>query len=197
MKPIGLGTEVRIHRAMIIEMVLTQIGENAGIKSNRCHALLVDAVRGNFHRHTTAAVIAHACDQLQKRHRIGRGVRGGRNRFAIIDQHRAKQASAMPLSFHHMMNKKRGGGFSIRAGHSGHREITPRMACQRRCHFGKCRTAVGHMQPCHRISKVTRRRGLSKDCRSAGEQGILNEAMPVIRAAANRGKHHAGTNFFG
>ena len=168
MKPIGLGAEVRIHRAVIIEMILAQVGENAGIKSDRRHALLMNAVRGNFHRHTTAAVVAHAGDQLQKRHRIWRGVRGGRNCFAIVDQHGAEQARAVPFGFHHMMNEKCGGRFSIRAGHSGHREVAPWMARQRRCHFGKRRTAVGHMQPCHRIAKVTRRRGLGKDRRSAG-----------------------------
>ena len=89
LEPRELGRGVSVERAVVVEMVLGEIGENRDVEGDTVHALLVDAVGRNFHRRAATAVVGHAGEQVVELDRAGRGETGRLRLFAIVHQHRA------------------------------------------------------------------------------------------------------------
>ena len=61
---LGLGLEVIFHRAVKIEMVLSQIRENCDVPVDTACALLRQRVRGDFHHRRFATCIGDLRQQL-------------------------------------------------------------------------------------------------------------------------------------
>ena len=60
---------------MIVEMVAADIGEAAGRDAHAVEPVLVEAVRGRFHRQMRHALAGELVERAMQRDRIGRGQR--------------------------------------------------------------------------------------------------------------------------
>ena len=72
-----LRIEVLLHRAVKIEMVLGQIGEDGDVPLDPASPLLRDRVRRDFHRRRFAAGVHDLREQLLQLERKWRGANGG------------------------------------------------------------------------------------------------------------------------
>ena len=52
-----LGFAVRFQRAVIVQMIASEIGEHGGIESHAVDAILIERMRGNFHAEATHAFV--------------------------------------------------------------------------------------------------------------------------------------------
>ena len=125
MKPTRFRLKIGVKRAVIIEVVLGQIGKDTGVETDRRDPLLINAMRRNFHRHSAATVVPYPGKQCPKFDRTGCRVTRRLNRFAVIHLYRADHTSAMPCGLHHAMKQKRGGCLTVRTGDSCNGEIFP------------------------------------------------------------------------
>ncbi len=86
LEPRELGRGIRVDRAVVVEVVLGEIGEDRGVEGDALDSLLVDPVGRDFHRGAAAAVIDHAGEQAVEFDRSRRGVGRGDRRFAVINE---------------------------------------------------------------------------------------------------------------
>ena len=123
-----LGLEVLLHRAVVVEMVLREVGEDGGGKRQAMSAMLIERVRRNFHRASAAAMSAHLREQGLDFEALRRGVRGRHMLTAKVVKDGAEQSAAHLAEIHQMMREEGGGGFSIRASDADERHVFARMA---------------------------------------------------------------------
>src|SRR5205823_3613156 len=69
-----LGTSVLTHRAVIIEMIASEIRQQSDVELDSCDAILCEAVRGDFHAHGTRALAHEVTQPALQPHRVGRRV---------------------------------------------------------------------------------------------------------------------------
>ena len=84
-----LGLEVVLHRAVKIEMVLGQIGEDGDVPFEAAYPFLRERVRGDFHRGGFASGVDDLREQLLQIERFGRRADGGQNALADFVTNRA------------------------------------------------------------------------------------------------------------
>jgi hypothetical protein len=63
-----------VHVAVVIEVLATQVGEGGDLEAHAGAALLVEGVRGHFHRHGLGAGVTELRELALQRHRVGRRV---------------------------------------------------------------------------------------------------------------------------
>ena len=74
-----LRLEIIFHRAVKIEMVLGQVGEDGDVPFQSPRPLLRERVRRNLHRRGFASGIGDLREQFLHIERFGRGANGGQN----------------------------------------------------------------------------------------------------------------------
>jgi hypothetical protein len=73
-----LGVEIGLHRAVVVEVILREIGEGRRAGADRLHPPLVQPVGGRLHRHAVDPVGADIGQERLQRQGVGRGVDAGR-----------------------------------------------------------------------------------------------------------------------
>ena len=71
----GLGLEVLLHRLVIIEMILCEIGENGCVEVDPARAMLHERVARNLHGHGLVSGIDHLGENFLKVQGFGSGAR--------------------------------------------------------------------------------------------------------------------------
>ena len=85
-----LGREVDVHGAVVVEMVLGQVGEAGRGESHAVEPALVEAVARGLHRQMVDALARQGRQILVKRHRVGRGQAGVARQARRDDAERAE-----------------------------------------------------------------------------------------------------------
>ena len=111
----ALGVEVVFQGAMVIQMVLGQIGEHGRLEGDAVHAVLMQGVGGDFHRHGAAAIRAHGGQMLLNFQGLRRGVSGRDQLAAQVVMNRAKQTAAHLGLIEQVMNQEANGGLAVGA----------------------------------------------------------------------------------
>ena len=70
----GLRRAVTTHRAVIVEVVARDVGQQRDVEFDSGEPVLLDAVRGNFHAHRTGAAPDEFIERAMQPHRVRRGV---------------------------------------------------------------------------------------------------------------------------
>ena len=129
-----LGLEVRIHRAVVVEMVLRQVREDRRIEHDAVDPLLLERMRRHLERRTSNAGVAHPCQQALEVGRLRRGAHEG-NRFTRHARPgRPHDAGGPPGSVEDRGEQIRDGGLAVRAGHRDGRHRGRGMAERRGGH---------------------------------------------------------------
>ena len=115
-----LGLEIILHRAVKIEMVLGQIGEDGDVPFDSAGSFLGERVRRDFHRGGAASGVDDLREQFLDIERFRRGADRRQNAIANFVLHSAEQSAAHPGLFANVFDEKRRRGFPIRAGNRGH-----------------------------------------------------------------------------
>ncbi len=124
----GLGVAVGLERAVEVEVVLGQVGEDGHVELDPVHAGERQGVRGDLHRGAADADAHHARQQRLQLEGLGRGLAGrlGLVADAILD--RADDAGGPPARAQQGLHEQRRGGLAVRAGDGDHGEPPRGMA---------------------------------------------------------------------
>ena len=76
-KQARLSLAVRLHAAVVVEMIASQIGECRDPEANAIDPRLIERMRGDLHRRTACAELLHLRQLTLHRHRIGGRVFAG------------------------------------------------------------------------------------------------------------------------
>ena len=120
MEQFGLGLEIIFHRAMKIEVVLGQIGEDGDVPFDSAGSFLGQRVRRDFHRGGAATGVDDLREQFLNVERFGRGSDRRQNTIADFVLHGAEQSTAHPGLFANVFDEKCRRRFPIGAGDRGH-----------------------------------------------------------------------------
>ena len=130
-KQAGFRFEVGIHCAVIVEMILREVGENADVVGDTVGAVLIEGVGRNLHDDRFRALVTQLREQFLQFVGFGRGVIA-RNRLAI--QFRAERANRADRFSRRPQNRGDHAGrrrFAIRAGDTDHLHRVRRVSEER------------------------------------------------------------------
>ena len=182
LKQARLGLEIGLHRRVVVEVVLGEVGEHRPRKSAARHPLLVQGMGAHLHS-PNGSPRSHRLGQLGLE-QVGKG-RGvlGRHAGARPAVHQGAKQGRRPLGRRRqVLNQIGGGGFAIGAGHpdQGHgpARAAPELRRQRPGPLGHRIGQHHHRIPCSRW--VGRRRRLTNQGRRRSRrQGLGPEAAPI------------------
>ena len=117
---------------MIIEVVLSEVCENGGIKFNGTYPILNESVAGYLHGHGPTTTIDHVTHEGLEIDGFGSGMRG---RYLIVANHVfhcSDQAASHEGRIEQMLDKKSGGRFAVRTCNAHRFEAERGMRVERR-----------------------------------------------------------------
>ena len=130
-KELCLCVAVGLHRAVVVEVVLRQIREDADREADPRRALLHERVRGDLHHRMAAACFDHRGKKFLQGKRIGRRALGAED---LVTDHILIRADESDLCAFRLLQKlleKIGrGGLAVRACHADHRELFGRLTAE-------------------------------------------------------------------
>ena len=113
---LGLGLPVGRHVAVVVEMVLGEVGEHGQGDAGTGQAVLGDADRRRLDRAGREAAVSEIAQGVLQRHRVGRGQAGGHLLAGLADAQGADHAAA-PLQPGERLGDPPGGrGLAVGAG---------------------------------------------------------------------------------
>ena len=139
-----LGREIGLHRLVVIEVVLRQVGEDRGIKLDVADAVLVQRVARCLHDRRAAIDIAHLAQQTLHIIRLGRGPRRGNFARSYHIAHGADEPARALGHVEQVLEQEGDSGFSVRSRHPGGLELQRRMAVKSCSRPGKSEPWIGH-----------------------------------------------------
>ena len=125
-----LGREIGLHRLMVVEMILAEVGENGCVKLDIPHPVLHEGVAGGLHDGRTAIDVAHLPEKTLHIIRFRRGTRGGQLAGADRITHRADQPARALGDVEQVLEEKRNRGLAIGPGDPGSLQLERRMSVE-------------------------------------------------------------------
>ena len=116
----GLGLPVVLHRGVVVEVILREIGEYRHVDVQRFQPPLLQPNRRRFDGAGAKAFVHKTPQLLLQQHRVGRGQAVGNHRARLANAQRANHAAAARQPVQRLRQPPGGGGFAVRAGHSHH-----------------------------------------------------------------------------
>src|SRR5215831_1677093 len=115
----ALRGKVFVHRAMVVEMITREVGEDCNIEGNRIDAFLFECVGRDLHNRFGDAFGESLSQKLVEFERFRGGVRCGKNSsgnvvFDCADKDRFASGGAK-----NRFDQKRRGAFAVRASNAG------------------------------------------------------------------------------
>ena len=118
-----LGLEVRVERSVVVEMLVTEVGEAHRRELRAVDAVLVQRMRRHLHRHGAGTRVAHPREQRLQVAPFGRGVRAPSASGIVSPEPRAHGADhthSVTGASGDGLEQVRGGGLPVRAGDTEH-----------------------------------------------------------------------------
>ena len=189
-KQTPLGDEVLLHRAVKVEMVASEIGEDRNIIVQSPHSALRQRMRRDFH-HRLARAAAHSLGKkLQQIARLGRGVRRRPDFVRNMIFNRPHEHGLATDMVQHRIEQKRGRRLSVGAGHAAQRKLVFGIAEEVRCKSSQSLAPVCNLDQrdsrkvaCSRV-KSRRRVGDDGDRSLLSPQQRCNDCHPSSRLAS-------------
>ena len=72
-----LGAGIALHVAVVVEVITREVGKQRCPERDAVDASLIEADRGDFHRHTLGALGQQSRERAVKKNRVGSGVDAG------------------------------------------------------------------------------------------------------------------------
>ena len=113
-----LRIEVFLHRAMVVEVILREVHEDADTEGNPLGASLLQSVRGRLHCDCLAAIFHHRGENFLHLKGTRRGVRGILILASIVNLDGANHSRLHHRLIEQIVDKMSYGCFSVRTGHS-------------------------------------------------------------------------------
>ncbi len=124
---LGLGLPIGLHAAVIVQMILGEIGEHRNLDQQPVQAPFGQSHRGGFDGAGRAAVDLQRMQALVQQHRIGRGQAAALHVRRASDaqgaDHGAGTGSRQRCSAQGLRQPPGGGRFSVRAGDGQHVQL--------------------------------------------------------------------------
>ena len=137
---LALGRPVGVHAAVIVQMILGEIGEQGHADGGAVQAMLFQADAGGLDGAGAEALLGHAAKALLQQHRV-RGCQAGvfnlrgcsiaRN-WRLANAQGAHHAAALAQQAQGLRGPPGGGGFAIGAGAGDHAQGLGRLAVESR-----------------------------------------------------------------
>ena len=171
MNSAALGREVRVQGAVIVQVVLRQVGEGDHRERDPVGATQVESVRRHLHHGRLVAGIDHHRQILLNVDRLGRRALGREDDSADAPLHRAQEAGAPPVLVEQVRRQEGGGRLAVGAGDAHGRQAGAGILVQRGGQPGPwpsaptgtstCGTASGSSRSTHSAAapRVDRLRG--------------------------------------
>ena len=115
-----LGAPVVRHRAVVIEMIASEVGEQRHIELDAGHAPLFQSMRRNFHRHCACAFAIPLAQLAVQPRRIGRSVDACFQRIGKSVTQRARHRAMPAQMVERLGDPLAARGFAVGAGHTHH-----------------------------------------------------------------------------
>ena len=112
-----LGACVGLHAAVVVKMVLREIGEDRHIHRQTPHALLLERMRAHLHHGFRAAGAYAFGKQRENVAAFRRGVLARQHAVSNARFHGAQQHTLAAYAREHLLQQERGRGLAIGAGH--------------------------------------------------------------------------------
>ena len=123
-----LGTAVRGHRLVIVEMIAREVREQRDVELRAVDAALVEPVRRHFHRNGLGACGVKLREELVEQGDIGRGVRRRRERADQPVSERSEDCRAPPAHVERLRDPLRARRLAVGARDAGHPQFARRAA---------------------------------------------------------------------
>jgi len=115
-----LRGDVRVDRAVIVEVVLRQVGEARDRETGAVDAVLIERMRRHFHRDRLDPGVAHAYEQRLQLRRLGSRVAEAFAPRRVARFDRADDSGAETAGVRDRLEEVARGGLPVRAGDSEH-----------------------------------------------------------------------------
>ena len=192
-KQLCLGRRVGVHRAVVVQVVLREVGEHRRVEGQPRHTALVERVAADFHHRRHTAVGGHAGEDALQLDRAGGGqLRGlGAVRPAVVDGDGAQQPAAQARGLEQVLGDRGDGGFAVGAGDAHQLEPLRGVPEEARGQCGGQRLVDhGHDGQPHAVGQVDAGRGdHGRGPRGAG--GVYPGVPAVVVGAAAGDKEAA------
>jgi len=200
----SLRREVRVHRCVVIQMILREVREDGAREPDPSDAVLIEAVGRDLHRDRSHTFVPHLGEESLQVGRLGRGPQGRCRTSTDPNARRPNDAGDQVRRSEHRLEHVRGRRLAVRAGHSDHRHPLGRPVVERRRNGAHRLAHRGdeHLRGLDRKPPFDRER-----YRSLGD-GLRREIVPiegrpgnaeeqgsqgsVLRAVAQVADRHAG-----
>jgi hypothetical protein len=117
-----LDLGVGLERAVVVEVIVVEAGEDAAVEVDACDPLLVDRVRGHLHEAVAAAGAHHHRQEPLQLDRGWRGVVVGMTLAADANARGGDQSASLAESGEELMQQRRDRGLAVRAGDTDDRQ---------------------------------------------------------------------------
>ena len=138
----AFGGEVLFHRAVVVEMVAREVGEDGDVEWDASSAALVERVAGNFGDEFGGAAADALGHEFKEIARLGRGVERGADFAGDVIFDGADEDGFAGGGVEERFGEKGGGGFAVGAGDAGGGEAALGMAEEGGRGFGEGAAAV-------------------------------------------------------
>src|SRR5205807_7426588 len=188
-KEFFLRREVILHCAVIIEVILREVGEDADVEFNTADTLLFERVRADFHDASLAVSAQHLRHHLLDFERLGRGALRRNDALADLVSHRANQAAVNSRGFHNLFHHESHGGLAVRAGDTNDPQLFAWMLVVSRGHTSQSFARIGNFDFCGALRDEAVL--FADDRRRAAVDGGADEAVSIRLLSWHGHKDHS------
>ena len=181
-----LGGEILLHRLVIVQVVLREVGEHADIVVDAPHALLVQPVRRNLHHGAAATGLQHPVQHRLDVRRFRRRARGGNAALPDFITNGADEPRRTPRRVQDVASHERRGRLPVRPGNADHLQPARRFLVERAGDFGEGLPRIldhdgGHVPAGPSV-------GIRHDRHRAALQRVRNEIGALLPMSVQRDK---------
>ncbi len=139
-----LGRDVGGEGAVVVEVVVGDVGEEGAGEAQPQRALLHEGVRRALHEAVGAAGVDHLAHHGVEADGVGRGVGRGQRAVTHAVDHRRDEARLVAQRLREVVEQRRRGGLAVGARHPDELQLAARVVVEGRGHAGHRRRGVGH-----------------------------------------------------
>ena len=125
-----LGREVGFHRAVKIQVIAREIGEDGGVEAQAVHAPQLQRVRGDLHGGVGAAKLLEFGEEPHEIERFRRGVDGRQYAIRQMIFDGSDQRRSVTRGAQNGIDQEAGGGLAVGSGDAGEAEAFVRLAVE-------------------------------------------------------------------
>ena len=186
---LGLGLEVRLHRAVEVEVVLREVREADGGEADALEPPHRDRDRGGLEHAGGITRVAHAREQPVQVGRLGRRQRERLAHAADARLDRAEQAAPPAGRVEHGREQEGRRRLAVRAGDADDRELLARAAAE---HVRERAERRAHPLGAHLRQGDAGERTLDEQGAGAPRDGERRQVVPVARRPGDAGEERPG-----